>query len=83
MRAVFAMKPDDRRQHAVGFEGRKVRVEWSGLRDRKDTTVDVGQVLTVALSNLSGGADFLVLRRGLGLWDLALSLATIISIEEE
>lgn len=80
-RAVWSMKPHERLELAHRHMGREVEVRYSTLRDRNSAESVPGQVVAVATSTLGGGSDFIVLRRP-RVYDLAISLASVVSIEE-
>lgn len=78
---ICRLSPDLRRELVAGFVGRPVIVEHSYTRavDGAQQTV-VGVLISVARATLGTGTDLAVIRQAGGAGDVALSLATVLSI---
>lgn len=81
MSAFYSLSSDRRRELADRFVGLRARIVVARMRSKDLTEELVGRVVSVAIPNVGTIADVLVLRRE-GSWDVAISLATIVSIEE-
>lgn len=80
-RPVHALPVAERLQKAYALTGREVVVTYDGQRCAADAKVLEGELVSVARPFTGGQADVAVIRRS-GYHDVAISLATVISLEE-
>lgn len=79
---IYRYSPDDRRRLARAFLGVDVRVVVRPGRTADSERIEEGRVVAVAIASVGTVADFVVLANP-GVYERAISLATVASIESK